>query len=416
STLQGVLENDPKSLRAAVQLAGLFDREENYSAAADAWGRAQTLNPGNTEIATRRAAALANAGRSRDAVGVLKDALKQQPSDLQISLMLGRAEREAGDLDEAETTARALHTAHPDDERTTELLAQVLEARGRYQDEIDLLKPEIERLHAQAGAAAQTAQLLAAEGLAFQQLHKDNEAIAAFKDGVALVPIDPVRYILLIQGYADAGRYTEALDEADVALQKFPQNAGIQYQQGAAFDRAGRQADAERVFRDLIARDPLNGEALNYLGYMLAEHGTSLDEAVSFIQRALKVEPGNPSYLDSLGFAYVKEGKIDLADEPLTTAADKVPTNSVIQDHLGDLRLKQNRRADAIAAWKRALAGDGEEIDRGKIEKKITAAKKEKSDNFQLRKEHEDIQLAPAVALARWPLGAGRCPCRRVRP
>src|SRR5215470_8218352 len=109
---------------------------------------------------------------------------------------------------------------------------------------------------------------------------------------------------------------------------------------------------------------------------MLAEHGSSLDEAVSLIQRALEVEPNNPSYLDSLGWAYVQQGKFDLADQPLSTAAEKLPKNSVIQDHLGDLRLKQNRRTDAIAAWQKALAGDGDSIDRSRIQKKIDSARK----------------------------------------
>ena len=111
---------------------------------------------------------------------------------------------------------------------------------------------------------------------------------------------------------------------------------------------------------------------------MLVERGPSsrLDEAVELIQRALKVDPDNPSFLDSLGWAYVQQGKLDLADPPLTTAAGKVPTNSVIQDHLGDLREKQKRSADAIAAWQKALAGDGDSIDRAKIQKKIDAARR----------------------------------------
>ena len=104
---------------------------------------------------------------------------------------------------------------------------------------------------------------------------------------------------------------------------------------------------------------------------MLAERGQRLDEAVDLVQRALKLEPGNPSFLDSLGWAYYQQGKLDLADPPLTEAAVKLPNNSVIQDHLGDLRFKQQRFADAAAAWERALNGDGESIDRTAIEKKI---------------------------------------------
>jgi Flp pilus assembly protein TadD len=132
------------------------------------------------------------------------------------------------------------------------------------------------------------------------------------------------------------------------------------------------------VFRDVIARDPLDAGALNYLGYMLAEHRTSLDEAVTLIQRAITIEPDNPSFLDSLAWAYLQQGKADLADAPLTSAAGRMPKNSIIQDHLGDLRLKQNRPADAIAAWQKALAGDGDSLDRAKVQKKIDAARKAK--------------------------------------
>ena len=182
---------------------------------------------------------------------------------------------------------------------------------------------------------------------------------------------------MLIQGLTAANHSAEAIAAAEAARKKFPDDSGILFQLGAAFDRSGRRADAERAFRDLIEQDPLDANALNYLGYMFAEHATQLDEAVSLIERALRVEPDNPSFLDSLGWAYVQQGKLDLADPPLTRAAEKLPKNSVIQEHLGDLRLKQNRPADAIAAWKRSLDGDGDSIDRAKIQQKIAGAVKQ---------------------------------------
>ncbi len=55
---------------------------------------------------------------------------------------------------------------------------------------------------------------------------------------------------------------------------------------------------------------------------MLAERGERLDESVELIKRALKFEPDNGSYLDSLGWAYFKGGKLDLAEEHLKRAAD----------------------------------------------------------------------------------------------
>jgi tetratricopeptide (TPR) repeat protein len=375
-TLTQLLDEQPQFFRGRVQLAETLDRQHKYQQAAEAWGGVAALNPRNTEIAARRASSLINAGRAGDARGVLTDALKQAPGDVRLTFLLAQAQRDSGDLDGAEVTARALHEAHPEDARFTYLLSQMLESRGRYQQIVDLLKPEIAKLRDTSGQAPQVAMLLGSEGLALQQLKRYDEAIAAFKEAVALTPDDPVRQVLLVQGYSAAGRHKEAIDAAEKARAKFPQESSVAYQLGATLDRAGKRDEAEKTFRQLIAQDPLDAGALNYLGYMLAEHGSNLDEAVSLIQRALKVDPDNPSFLDSLGWAYVQQNRLDLADAPLTTAAEKLPTNSVIQEHLGDLRQKQNRRTDAIVAWQKALDGDGDSIDKSKIQKKIDAARK----------------------------------------
>ncbi len=375
-TLTNLLDDQPQFVRGRVQLAELYEHQRRWPQAADAWAKVQGLNPRNTEVATRRGSALINAGRPGEARDVLSAALKIAPTDLRMSFMLAQAQRATGDLGGAEATARALQAAHPSDLRATYLLGQVLDAGGRYQEIVDLLNPEIARQKAAKAKDADLAMLLGSEGLALQQLHRYDEAVGVFKEALELAPGEPVRYVLLIQGYGAAGRHKDALDAAEQARLKFPQDTSVLYQLGAALDRAGRRAESEKVFRDVIAHDPFDASALNYLGYMLAEQSRSLDEAMTLIQRALKIEPDNPSFLDSLGWTYVQQGKLDLADAPLTAAATKLPKNSVIQEHLGDLRQKQERHADAIAAWLKALAGDGDAIDRGKLQKKIDAARR----------------------------------------
>ena len=348
-TLTGLLDMQPQFFRGRVQLAEIYERRRRWSDAAEAWGRVQALNPRNTEVAARRVTALLNADRDTEARDTVREALKIAPNDVRLSFMLAQALRNTGDLDAAVETAKSLRAAHPDDVRTVYLLAQMLEAKGRHQEIVDLLKPEIARMRA-AGPPNKTrngqmAVLLASQGLALQQLKRNDEAATALKEAVSLAPDD----------------------------------TSVMFQLGAVLERSGQFAEAEKVFRDVIAKDPLDAGALNYLGYMLAERaGPNLDEAVGFIQRALKVDPDNPSFLDSLGWAYYQQGKLDLADPPLSKAADRLPKNSVIQEHLGDLRMKQNRPADAIAAWERALGGDGESIDRAKIQKKIEQARKVK--------------------------------------
>jgi tetratricopeptide (TPR) repeat protein len=108
---------------------------------------------------------------------------------------------------------------------------------------------------------------------------------------------------------------------------------------------------------------------------MLAERGERLNESVDYIKRALALDPDNGSYLDSIGWAYFKDGKFDLAAEHLKRAADQLTTNSVVQDHYADVLFRLGRIDDAIAAWTKALSGDLDSVDRGDIDKKIRSAK-----------------------------------------
>src|SRR5207248_6713032 len=102
-------------------------------------------------------------------------------------------------------------------------------------------------------------------------------------------------------------------------------------------------ADAESAFRRVLDRDPENATALNYLGYMLAERGERLDESVRYLKKALQIEPENGSFLDSLGWAYFKSDKLDLAEENLRRAADQLKNNAVIQEHYGEVLFKLGR-------------------------------------------------------------------------
>jgi tetratricopeptide (TPR) repeat protein len=125
----------------------------------------------------------------------------------------------------------------------------------------------------------------------------------------------------------------------------------------------------------VLAKDPLHAPTLNYLGYMLADRGERIDEAVGYIKRALAADPYNAAYLDSLGWAYFRQNKLDLAEENLSKAAAQRGRDSAVQDHYGDLLFKLGRYQDAVSAWQRALDGDGEQIDRGAIDKKLGSAR-----------------------------------------
>lgn len=145
-----------------------------------------------------------------------------------------------------------------------------------------------------------------------------------------------------------------------------------------AHTELGQHAQAIDVLTTAVKNDPMSAPALNSLGYTLAERGERLPEAIAYIERALKVEPDNPSYIDSLGWALFKHGRFEEAEPHLQKAADALPEQSVIQDHYGDVLARRGKLQDAIAAWERALKGDGEGVDKAAIEKKIRDARARK--------------------------------------
>src|SRR5207244_8267904 len=115
---------------------------------------------------------------------------------------------------------------------------QMQEAGGRKQEIVDLLKPEIARQKTAKAKPDQIAMLLGSEGLAYQQLHRYDEAVAVFSEAIALAPEEPMRHVLLIQGLSAAGRHKDALDAAEKARTKFPQDTTVLYQLGAAVGHA----------------------------------------------------------------------------------------------------------------------------------------------------------------------------------
>ncbi|MGE0814252.1 MAG: tetratricopeptide repeat protein [Vicinamibacterales bacterium] len=177
--------------------------------------------------------------------------------------------------------------------------------------------------------------------------------------------------------FALADVYQEAKRPADaVALLEplgtaAPEDDAVAFRLAAAYETAGRIADAERTFRRILRRDPLNANTLNYLGYMLANHGQKVPEALTLVDRALAVEPDNPAFLDSRGWALFKLGRAAEAEEPLRRAATALRGSSVIQSHHADVLLALGRRDEAAERLELALRGDGVDIDRSAIERRL---------------------------------------------
>jgi tetratricopeptide (TPR) repeat protein len=121
---------------------------------------------------------------------------------------------------------------------------------------------------------------------------------------------------------------------------------------------------------------------LNYLGYMLADRGVKLEEALTLIKKAVDLDPSNGAYLDSLGWAYFRLGKYEQSEEELLKASQRIGTDPTVHDHLGDLYQKTGRLKlaavhweRAVAEWSKTIAAEVDSDDLARVQKKLESAK-----------------------------------------
>ncbi len=139
------------------------------------------------------------------------------------------------------------------------------------------------------------------------------------------------------------------------AKQDNPDALDVRFWLGSAYERSGNHQSAEGEFRELLERDELFAPALNYLGYMWAERGENLAEALGLVEKAVALEPNNGAYVDSLGWAYFQLGNYEEARGHLEKAARLVGNDAVVFEHLGDVYVALGNRSLAAASYRRAL-------------------------------------------------------------
>ncbi len=116
---------------------------------------------------------------------------------------------------------------------------------------------------------------------------------------------------------------------------------------------------AESAVRDALRRDPLNPRVLNFLGYLLADDNRNLEEALTLIRRALENDPENGAYVDSLGWAYYRLGRLEEARAELERAIRLTDGDPVVHEHLGDVYRDLRMFSEAKAQYRLSLARDG---------------------------------------------------------
>lgn len=170
------------------------------------------------------------------------------------------------------------------------------------------------------------------------------------------------------KAYGQALEHYTAAEVVAQATNPKELNETFYFQIGAAAERKGDLPRAEKYFQKCLQLQPDFAEALNYLGYMWAEHGQNLDKARGFIEKAVKMEPKNAAYLDSLAWVLFK---LNLPKEALPFALQAAQLSdqpdATVYEHIGDIYAGLKQLEDARAAWRKSLSLEPNEEVRKKL-------------------------------------------------
>jgi tetratricopeptide (TPR) repeat protein len=218
--------------------------------------------------------------------------------------------------------------------------------------------------HFRRAAEAKDASVEAHLRLAAYQSRTDAQAsLATLKRAGEIFPADPRVLFSLGLLYSREREFARAIDafqavetsEAGSSGNKIKLNEEFYLHYGAACEQAGRIDEAAAIFERCIAKYPDAHAVRNYLAYMWAEKAIHLDEALAHIQAALKIEPDNGAYVDTLGWIYYRQKRYPEALEQIRRANDLIRDDATICDHLGDVHAAMNRRDQAVRFWKESL-------------------------------------------------------------
>ncbi|HKS79923.1 MAG TPA: tetratricopeptide repeat protein [Candidatus Acidoferrales bacterium] len=382
---------EPDSFENYVRISQLYRRMGKFDDAESNLLRAKQLAPGNLEILYNEALLYEDQERFGDAVKVLSDAIagikgqsssnENNPNALAILYeQLGHAYREEQNYPAAIESYQEMRKLGPEAAQRAQML--LIET---YRDSRDIGHAIDETKKALADSPKDqqltiTLAMLYGENAQTDEATKLLQGLMQGNDNNQEILLD------LAQVQEQGKHYTDAEQSAVKAEQLSQAGSDKEaawFMLGAIYERQKKYDQAEQQFRKVLQENPNDAPVLNYYGYMLADRGVRLEEATNLIQRAVRQEPNNGAYLDSLGWAYYKASKLAEAEEYLRKATERDAHDPTILGHLADVYLKMGQTDRAVTLmekarteWQRAVPSDYDPDKVGDLDAQLKSLKK----------------------------------------
>ena len=383
-----IAADDPKDWQSQLRISQIYRQKKDFAKAREASKKALAIEPKNLEVQYNEVNILESEGKNTEAIAALKDLLINtakrsysagEKSNRALLLeRLGLMHRSSEQFEEAVAVFRQI--ADLDTTLGARAEAQIIDTYRASKD----FQKALQESDAAAKKYPDDKMLLAVRSSVLAEVGRADEAATELKkllDGKN----DRETYISLAQVYEKGKNFTEmakAVDAAEKLSDSKEEKESILFMRGSMYEKMKKFDAAETEFRKVLEINPKNASALNYLGYMLADRNVRVNDAVGYIKEALEIEPNNPAYLDSLGWAYYRTGDLAQAEEYLRRAVDRFSKDPTVHDHLGDVYFKQGNLKDAIThwqssikEWENASPSERDATEVAKVQKKLDSAK-----------------------------------------
>lgn len=312
AALDRFVKDDPANQELLMLRAQLFIESEDYPKALEVLERMLTTAPGQPDVLFA-AAVVALEIKQPDAARRYLEALtKTGKRSNDTAFMLGQVEEAAGNSDAA--------------------LAWYAKVSGDNQ----------------GNAQVRSASVLAKRG----DIARAREIMQALR---VQFPDDATKFYLIEAELLREHKQPQAaIDLYTTALAATPDDSELLYARAMTAVGMDRVDLLEADLRRILAADPDHVDALNALGYTLADRTDRLQEARTLIERAYTLSPDEPAIQDSMGWVRYRQGDLAGAETYLRNALDKL-FDAEIAAHLGEVLWEQGRQAEASEVWRRAL-------------------------------------------------------------
>ncbi|WP_319541283.1 tetratricopeptide repeat protein [uncultured Pseudodesulfovibrio sp.] len=184
---------------------------------------------------------------------------------------------------------------------------------------------------------------------------KKQDALDIAIKGKELYPDAPIFYILESTLDKYDGNLAGSERALKQGLERLKNDPELTYELAMTYEAMGRRAEGLALMETVVRSHPDHANALNYVGYTLAEENRELDRALVLVTKASSLEPENGYILDSVAWVHFKKGNIDKAWEYIRYSVDVVDNDPTIWEHYGDIAAAAGKIKDARKGYNYAL-------------------------------------------------------------